>query len=553
MKSKESLLHFILLGTIVVLSSAWLRQHCHLTRSAVARLPIKRQELPALLPAALRASRLDDFLPSRRYVGDFGGEEDEEEEYQEDEDEDYEDDEEDSDDDDDDDDDEDEDDGEEEDEETEDAEEESPDAESKVAEVQEVESLRVGTAHKRRRRRRVTWEDRFGIDPLRSDSPTETYEPPPERFARHFVAVGLLDGKEQIKARSKVWTHHMQWARRTALLGLAPYTETLKSAQCLVKDEYTLLSADRLAPMGQVLLLSANSSEVVLDYLNMDPLQDAGILKWRLEEVAPSSSEVLQGDVYAPFLFVGLAAKSRSAERQVQQAAVFHENAATNYSSDSVLRYSNLSRVSFHAQIYGEEVLGEVLLINARTNVDALRYLSHDPFASTLLPNPEVALQMHDDGEQDLLVRLDNSEKLVVLSPVNIQDVDGLNHFMARNYAAKAELDALHFMDPEDIFLKASPLLEGARESLVSHYEEDEATLQYLQQCNMTFKYERMPRFSDHSPASPAPTPSRRGRKLSDKPDTSFTFFSSLVPPEDEDDMDGESLLLYDAEEEYTK
>lgn len=89
-----------------------------------------------------------------------------------------------------------------------------------------------------------------------------------------------------------------------------------------------------------------------------------------------------------------------------------------------------------------------LILVNSATLKGANRYVQDDPLVK------EGYLQMElkcSNTEPEKGVGVGPSGSGPSVSPMNEQDVDGLHHLMARSFAEKAELDQIHFLDPEDL------------------------------------------------------------------------------------------------------
>lgn len=286
-------------------------------------------------------------------------------------------------------------------------------------------------------RAKLSWEEKFEDDPLRADSPTKPLEPEVEPYEKIFVAIGEVAGSEMLSKRSRAWVHHMQWARRTALL---------PNVAAKVKWEYTRLSPDCMGPVGQVVGIKANSSSEVRHLLETEPLQvTGGVSKWKLFEFNQVQHENVTWDLHDPRLFLGFdvegSSKSNSQyESLLTEHSDYHIGGGRISTLDPVksalkgepvmiqhpsLNYKRAVMMGRLIACEGEEKMtnGNLILFNAKTNADATRYMSLDPLMK--------AKNLYD-------------KKNMIISPVNEQDVDGLHHMMARTFGEKTVLDQVN-------------------------------------------------------------------------------------------------------------
>eukprot|EP00428_Durinskia_dybowskii_P082998 CAMPEP_0170422984 /NCGR_PEP_ID=MMETSP0117_2-20130122/36754_1 /TAXON_ID=400756 /ORGANISM="Durinskia baltica, Strain CSIRO CS-38" /LENGTH=171 /DNA_ID=CAMNT_0010681699 /DNA_START=65 /DNA_END=576 /DNA_ORIENTATION=+ len=139
-------------------------------------------------------------------------------------------------------------------------------------------------------KRSKTWEEKYEVDPLKSDYPTEDYHPPVDPFTKWFACYAQV---ESLPKRSEAWTHHMQWARRSILAqGMREkINDTLALTHDLipsviVEDDFTLLSDDRMGPIAQILIIRSNHTIDALSYLSKEPLsRHGGVSPWKIFEL----------------------------------------------------------------------------------------------------------------------------------------------------------------------------------------------------------------------------------------------------------------------------
>ena len=289
-------------------------------------------------------------------------------------------------------------------------------------------------------RKKPTWEEIYNTNPLKADVPNVEYHPPREWFTKLFACYATIDTKEALMKRSDAWVHHMQWARRSVLAeglrDLIP-SEQLQDAipNAKVEAEYTFLSEDRMYPTAQLVILRANSSTTAMEYLDKEPLKKhGGVSSWQVFEMKPEHlnheetenddddenplHEILQSDLMNPFMFLTLpssvsvnkvAELQRDLQAERRKTATecslhYHIQAALNKTTTTAATYlplyANESRVALLGRLYPahsteasadkvalEEttlppVAGQILLFNARSRADALRYLRQDPVAA---------------------------------------------------------------------------------------------------------------------------------------------------------------------------
>ena len=290
-------------------------------------------------------------------------------------------------------------------------------------------------------RKKPTWEEIYNTNPLKADVPNVEYHPPREWFTKLFACYATIDTKDALMKRSDAWVHHMQWARRSVLAeGLRDIipSEQLQDAipNAKVEAEYTFLSEDRMYPTAQLVILRANSSTTAMDYLDKEPLKKhGGVSSWQVFEMKPEHlnheetenddddenplHEILQSDLMNPFMFLTLPSRvsinkvtelSSDLQDERRKTATecslhYHIQAAlsktaTNTAATYLPLYANESRVAILGCLYPAHstelsadsvvlkettlppVAGQILLFNARSRADALRYLKQDPVAA---------------------------------------------------------------------------------------------------------------------------------------------------------------------------
>jgi len=297
-------------------------------------------------------------------------------------------------------------------------------------------------------------------DPLKAASPTVDVFKPVDRFKKHFLAISSIPTDDMLKRRGNIWLHHMQWVRRSALL---PHSTAL------VDWEYTRLSHDCSRPVGQVLGLRANTSIEARELLESEPLSViGGVTPWTLFELQPEEHENTTWDKRTQQMFIGmdktdLNISPEDIRRLRYQQLDYHQAA-----EERTTYFAHILPVADEreacAEDAAEKAVGTLLLINARTNTDALRHMASDPV---------VTAGLYEETS---------------LNPVNMQDIDGKHHVMARTFGQKAQLDQVHFMEPEDLLLQELEPME----QLPHHSAANKHVVDTLASMNISYKYTRL-------------------------------------------------------------
>jgi hypothetical protein len=278
-----------------------------------------------------------------------------------------------------------------------------------------------------------------------------------------------------------------------------------------VECEYTLLSADCMRPSSQLIVFRANDSEAVRRYLQKEPLAaHGGVTPWTLYEMRLEKDNVkdddeedlmtsaFTADLYDPYMFLTLSTPADDQARKLEldplrqqildDSLEYHLKAATDYvdadtpssasatpmaSAPYVPTYGNLSRVVtlgrlHHVQSINDgsiasstsqerpPIAGQLLLFNARSRADALRYLSRDPLSRSVEPQPFDRSSSSSSSSSTMTTASTSTmDSLVVfpdmtLSAANLLDVSGLHHMMGRTFAQKWQLDKVGDDDTYD-------------------------------------------------------------------------------------------------------
>ena len=333
--------------------------------------------------------------------------------------------------------------------------------------------------------KKQSWEEKFEDDAMRSENPTRDLHPPEKLYQKQYIAMAKVSNDDQRELREQGWSLHMQWTRRSALV--PEYHETQ------VEWEYTMLSKDCMEPIGQIVGMSANDKNKVVEYMEQEPLQMIGAIennKWDLYELDIDEDEALNMPSQEMQAFVGLFDKSKGiSENEMED----YNNRDMDEDDNNVFMRTIRKSKEYHKEnkrihtlaglknIHDGTILGHFLLINSKTNADSERYFLNDP---------------------------NNLYSETLLSPINIQDVDGLNHMMARTFSQKSELDQIHYMDPEDLispeyFIQEEDGVDTSMDSIDESIQKlvaqsNKKAMQILSSNNKSYRYHRLDTESRH-------------------------------------------------------
>jgi len=266
-------------------------------------------------------------------------------------------------------------------------------------------------------------------DPLRSNSPTIEFEITKEPFTKDFLLYGEYETSEMLGRRQDVWMHHLQWVRRNTLL---------PNVSARIDFEYTILSDDYMAPISQVIGIRANSSDSVIELLKTEPIAAVkGVKEWKVIEHTPIDNDNITQAIRNPHLFIGYSKKD------------------VNDLYPSLLQ--SQERVFKLGTLKSKDGDGILAVFNAPTLAEANRFIDKSSYSKAKI------------------------------SPINIQDINGLHHFMARSFAAQTVFEQIHFMDPEDILtIELDPIPE-----LPDHEAENKRVLNIFEEFKISFRYTR--------------------------------------------------------------
>ena len=368
-------------------------------------------------------------------------------------------------------------------------------------------------------RSKLSWEQRYEDDPLKSDKLAKILEPEIDNYQHTFVALGDV-AADDIAQRQQAWVHHMQWARRSALL---------PDTAAKVTWEYTRLAADCMGPAGQVLGIRANSSDIARSLLTVEPLFVTGAVReWQLFEFHQFLHENVSTNValHDPKLSLGFFNQKEAAKGQDEEEQERHRNyhlhgGVTAAGSISTPRVSMMGRLVPCDDEHSSKrrgVIGNLVLFNAKTNADAERYMAGDPMSSLL------------------------DRSMSSISVVNEQDVDGLNHLMPRTFGEKTVLDQVHFMDPEDLLELAVDDLAG----LETHRKQNKEALRALEDAGLSFRYSRLGLKERYGTERAA----QRGKEYN--AGVELTQKVRMLPSIEGLDIDGDDIAIAVASEDFS-
>jgi hypothetical protein len=178
----------------------------------------------------------------------------------------------------------------------------------------------------------------------------------------------------------------------------------------------------------QALILGANDSVAAKDLLSTEPMArvtkgDSSVWEsglktspwdlWRADII--QSHDNLTNPLRNPYLFFGLFGSKVSVEDLEAQKSFLIATGDRVSVLAHLFKDSDTGPVSYP--------VGIMLMINARTNADAKRFLDQDPLSTS---------KKYSAGTE--------------LAPVNEQDVNGLHHLMARKFGEKTQLDQVIFV-----------------------------------------------------------------------------------------------------------
>ena len=258
-----------------------------------------------------------------------------------------------------------------------------------------------------------TWEERFEDDPLKSDMPTKNYEEDIDYYQNTYV---IMSEVKDVTLRQQAWVHHMQWVRRHTLI---PNIATK------VLWEYTRLSDDYMSPIGQIMGIKANSSAEIEHLLATEPLHIVGgVQSWDVYEFDQFIHDNTTVPLSDPKMFISSLTKEDFITEKEEEIYQNHLKYHTNLNRVSMLgklRPIANSNTNMKVTASKNKNLPKLMLLfNAKTDGDAVRYVSSDP----------------------IMKYVENSKNVKgMISTVNEQDVDGLNHMMARTFSEKSVLD----------------------------------------------------------------------------------------------------------------
>ena len=247
-------------------------------------------------------------------------------------------------------------------------------------------------------------------------------------------------------------------------------------------------------PCGQVLGLRSNSTTDINAFLGKEPLHlHGGLGSWEVYKVDTVPATNLNADLYDPYLFIGLFDTPTSGNKKgktkktiesiitIQESHFRYHMRSGRVSSLGVLRdgaeVSRVKKPALYDDGCGDAPLdntdiselpydydgnerGVYIMFNCKSNADALKYISSDPLFDSKLYAQTVCYTIlyyiytthihylytlfhaYFPSYFSLISALISPYlPLQHLSPVNVQDIDGLHWAMPRSFADQELLD----------------------------------------------------------------------------------------------------------------
>lgn len=114
------------------------------------------------------------------------------------------------------------------------------------------------------------------------------------RFLFSFWALNYFRRDQNVLSnRASLWLDHLQWSRRSQLISLIPKANVMKqnnnmAATALITEEFTVLAADHLSPVAQLVRIEADSLENAVAYLAHDPMTKEDVYRWDSWQLFPA-------------------------------------------------------------------------------------------------------------------------------------------------------------------------------------------------------------------------------------------------------------------------
>jgi hypothetical protein len=197
-----------------------------------------------------------------------------------------------------------------------------------------------------------------------------------------------------------------------------------------------------MKPVGQVIGICANTSSDISRLLESEPLfLSGGVTSWSVYEFKQHVTENTTVSSCDPKLFVGLRQRDSGSDTirdsLFESHQAYHENGGFDGTSQSrVIMMGKLfvcDGTKTRKQKEGQddaECDGILIVFNAKTDADSKRYILNDPIYPHFSHSNSVGGRTESGKSREPLV-----------TPVNQQDVDGMNLMMARTFGEKTVLD----------------------------------------------------------------------------------------------------------------
>jgi hypothetical protein len=134
------------------------------------------------------------------------------------------------------------------------------------------------------------------------------------QFGRCFLVCGFYNyhDMEVMQRRQDLFVSHEQWIRRTHLMNVIGRTPDIRSSQVLITNEYTLLEYSLMNPIGQVMVVHADSLDDIQDYLKIEPFYQGEVvptwtvLEMRKQDFRYHGENLLEGNLLGPYLMLAI-------------------------------------------------------------------------------------------------------------------------------------------------------------------------------------------------------------------------------------------------------
>lgn len=377
---------------------------------------------------------------------------------------------------------------------------------------------------------------------LANEEPEDITDVPP-RFKHSFWALNFAK-PSALQRRAAVWTDHLQWSRRSQLLSLIPLeqlrshrdADAMKVSKALVVEEFTVLAADYLSPVAQLVHIQADSAADAKTYLDHDPLarsdvfavdQSVFVASQAIESLDHDTSCSFDADFLSPyvaFVFTDDTRRAPSAAPLDDEAMFYQSKRYQEEMVDIRLQarnppdrpgtdrkdtslwdslqtqfFGNADRIRHFAMTSAPDTIvdtanettkttihnpcnGLLFLLNAHSQRDAMRFFAKDPLLSSF----RIADKDLADLNRIVFTHPTSPGLKLLLAPINEIDVNGMHFMQPVNFASQAVLEPIMALQPTDL-LHAPPHPSFA--NATPYADENEWVLQRLEEARVDIKY----------------------------------------------------------------